>query len=108
MKLRCAERRTSDQVRVYIVPQMKTATRCAVLRTFRIVCLCRHTRCAPFDWDSAHAQLTVSGAFSLADAHNWVGACLPGVPEKVPASDDEIAFHFRHVQWSTRLSCHYK
>ena len=48
-----------------------------------------------------------TGGFSLADVHNWVGSCLPNVPEKLP-SDEEINFFFRHDRWKTALSVNYR
>ena len=108
MKLVCAERNTSDQVWLYVSPSIQQP-RLAVLKSFRLVCLCRHVRCQPFQWSEStpHSSLTLRGGFSQADAHNWIVSCLPNVPEKVPA-DEEINFYFRNDQWETALSVQYR
>ena len=129
MKLRCPERSTSDLVRIYIAPANhinpqpavgaelvsgSAASHPAVLKTFRLACLCQHVRCPPFEWEGQHhSRLTFSGGFSLADAHNWVASCLPNVPDKIPVvegdgPDDSISFFFVCRQWETALSCHYR
>ncbi len=107
MKLHCRERSTSDVIRFYISPGFLQSG-IAALKTFRLVCLCQHLRCQPFDWaDRPYSRLIFRGGFSLADAHNWIVACLPNVPDKVPMEED-VKFYFRNEQWSTLLSCHYR
>lgn len=107
MKLLCAERNTSDSVRLYVSPSIQP--RYAILKSFQLVCLCRHVRCQPFQWSAStpHSRLTLRGGFSQADAHNWIVSCLPNVPEKVPA-EEEINFYFRNDQWATTLAVQYK
>lgn len=107
MKLVCAERNSSDLVRLCVSPSIQP--RFAILKSFRLVCLCRHVRCQPFQWGAStpHSRLTLRGGFSQADAHNWIVSCLPNVPEKVPA-EEEISFYFRNNQWETALVVQYR
>ncbi|EFX79859.1 hypothetical protein DAPPUDRAFT_197260 [Daphnia pulex] len=111
MKLICAERNTSDQVRLYVSPSIQEP-RLAFLKSFRLGCLCNHVRCHPpesFQWSASTppSSLTLRGGFSQADAHNWIVSCLPNVPEKVPA-DEEIHFYFRNDQWQSKLDVQYR
>ena len=111
MKLICAERNTSDQVRLYISPSIQEP-RLAFLKSFRLGCLCNHVRChspESFQWSAStpSSSLTLRGGFSHADAHNWIVSCLPNVPEKVPA-DEEIHFCFRNDQWHSKLAVQYR
>lgn len=110
MKLRCPERSTRDDLRLYVSSSLQQQLGCAALKTFQLVCLCQHVRCQPFEWEAMgrpYSQLTFRGSFSQADTHNWIFSCLPNVPDKVPV-DDEISFYFRNDQWTTLLSCHYR
>lgn len=108
MKLICNERSTSDLVQLYVSLNIQQP-RLAILKSFPLVCLCRHVRCHPFEWSAStpYGSLTLQGGFSQADAHNWIASCLPDIPDKVP-SDEEIHFYFRNDQWQTKLAVHYR
>ncbi|KAI9565490.1 hypothetical protein GHT06_009282 [Daphnia sinensis] len=108
MKLICNERSTSDQVRLYVSLNFQEP-RLVILKSFPLVCLCRHVRCQPFEWSEStpYGSLTLQGGFSQADAHNWIASCLPNIPDKVP-SDEEIHFYFRNDQWQSKLAVHYR
>ena len=55
-----------------------------------------------------HNTLRLSGAFSLAEIHTWLGFCLPEVPEKPPASSNEAKFDFVSCFLETRLRADYR
>jgi len=51
--------------------------------------------------------LTLSGGFSLSEAHLWISNCLPGFPEK-PASQENLEYSFESVILDTVLLCAYR
>ena len=51
-------------------------------------------------------MLRLKGQFSLAEMHNWVGFCLPEVPEK-PPSGDVAVFSFISTFLDTLLHVEY-
>lgn len=54
----------------------------------------------------ATSSLVFTGAFSIADAHAWLLALVPGVPDRAPAEAAVYAFHSRFL--GTRLQCAYQ
>ena len=51
--------------------------------------------------------LSVSGQFSLGQAHSWVSLCLPDVPERPPA-EDMATLYFKSTFIHTQLECSYR
>jgi hypothetical protein len=60
---------------------------------------------AAYPW----TRLTVSGAFSLSQIHDWVGACLPDVPARLIADGktETVALAFRNVFVGSHLTVRY-
>lgn len=54
-----------------------------------------------------HSFLTLSGGFSLLEAHLWLSNCLPGIPEK-PSSQENIEYSFKSIILDTILLCSYR
>ena len=52
--------------------------------------------------------LRLSGPFSLAEMHTWLGFCLPEVPEKPPSSSDVANFSFVSSFLETILQVEYR
>ena len=48
-------------------------------------------------------RLRISGAFSIDDAHHWVGECLGETPSKTPTGRDEVSYDFEHALLGTVL-----
>ena len=51
--------------------------------------------------------LSITGNFTLGDAHAWLRFCLPDVPEHIPV-DEEAILYFKGVFTGTQLECSYK
>ena len=52
--------------------------------------------------------MRLTGPFSLAEMHTWLGFCLPEVPEKPPASSDVANFSFVSSFLETILQVEYR
>ena len=52
--------------------------------------------------------MRLSGPFSLAEMHTWLGFCLPEVPEKPPSSSDVANFSFVSSFLETILQVEYR
>lgn len=70
-----------------------------------IVILYNHF-CSDFSYQP-QSFLTLSGGFSLSEAHLWLSNCLPGIPEK-PASQENIEYLFKSIIIDTILLCSYR
>jgi Bardet-Biedl syndrome 7 protein len=86
---------------IFIVP--KLTPKIAKVETFQIKPLALHERVheLPEDDNRLLSTLNVSGAFSVAEIHSWVSACLEGLPEKV--LKDEVEYFFRSTFQGTVL-----
>lgn len=61
-----------------------------------------------FDNERPHNKLTLKGAFSHAEVHNWINNCVPEVPEKLQIiSDEKSMLNFRNVFVGSELMCEY-
>ena len=98
---------------VYIMPKQVPKTS-QVLR-WAIKPLSLHQRVGRDEIDEAEeadeadghiSRLVLSGAFSLADVHSWVVACLPDMPDRVHG--DTCAYAFRSTYLDTFLTCEYR
>lgn len=49
-------------------------------------------------------KLTISGSFSLSEAHNWIQLCLPEVPERIP-NNKSGTYKFVSTFCDTILTC---
>ena len=78
------------------------------VREYKIKPLSLHIRTHSFDSARPHNTLKLSGAFSLAEMHTWLGFCLPEVPEKPPASSNEAKFDFVSCFLETSLRAEYR
>ena len=59
--------------------------------------------------DRPLSTLSITGSFTLSDAHSWVTFCLPDVSNKLaPASDGPQLLYFRSTFLRTVLVCEYE
>ena len=92
----------AGKLRAFVVPERSPKT-CAE-RVYDIKPLCLHVRTAGVEeGDRPMNRLRVSGAFSLDDAHHWVGECLGETPSKTPTGRDEVSYDFEHALLGTVL-----
>jgi len=106
LRIRTSEGRYGN-LQVYVWPRIQPKTCCAT--TFAIKPLALHTRLGellPAHQLPLMSSLKISGAFSLAEAHSWVGSCLPEVPVRLQG--DEGHYMFRNTFLGTLLACSYK
>lgn len=67
-----------------------------------------HMRIHSFNNERPHNKLTLKGAFSHAEAHNWISNCVPEVPEKLQiVSNERSILNFRNVFVGSELMCEY-
>ncbi|KAJ9601052.1 hypothetical protein L9F63_000787 [Diploptera punctata] len=91
-------------LRTYVTPLVQP--KCCQVRQYQIKPLSLHMRSHSFDPDRPYNILTLKGAFSLGEIHNWVSYCLPGIPEK-PPTGDKATFTFVSTFLDTMLHCTY-
>lgn len=51
--------------------------------------------------------LKLTGPFSLAEMHSWIGFSLPDVPDRTPTGDT-VSFSFINAFLDTVLECSYQ
>ncbi|XP_034245174.1 Bardet-Biedl syndrome 7 protein homolog [Thrips palmi] len=94
-------------LRVYVTPLV--APKCAALRVLRVAPLSLHARAhqadAMADADRPFSVLTLRGAFSLAEMHAWLTACLPDLSDKPPS--EATTLYFQSTLIGTVLVCSY-
>uniref|UniRef100_A0A8C5A9S8 Bardet-Biedl syndrome 7 n=1 Tax=Gadus morhua TaxID=8049 RepID=A0A8C5A9S8_GADMO len=90
-------------LRAYVTPRLQPKT--CQLRQYPIKPLSLHQRTHSLQQDPM-SRLSLSGQFSLAEIHSWVGFCLPEVPEKTPAGDT-VTLHFTNTFLGTQLEATY-
>eukprot|EP00697_Spironema_sp_BW2_P010615 gnl/Spiro4/25941_TR12923_c0_g1_i1.p1 gnl/Spiro4/25941_TR12923_c0_g1~~gnl/Spiro4/25941_TR12923_c0_g1_i1.p1 ORF type:complete len:610 (+),score=109.67 gnl/Spiro4/25941_TR12923_c0_g1_i1:154-1830(+) len=104
IKMRCGEKRVGS-ISVYVVP--KNNDLCAKVITLQIKPLCLHQRLPSLDVAGRHLnELTITGAFSLSEAHAWILLCLPDVSEHY--QDNEVTLLFKSTLIDTVLVCIYR
>ncbi|KAE9534871.1 hypothetical protein AGLY_008163 [Aphis glycines] len=89
---------------VYITPLLQP--KCCQVCKFPIKPLLYHQRTKKNIVYQPQSFLTLSGGFSLSEAHLWISNCLPGFPEK-PASQENLEYSFESVILDTVLLCAY-
>ncbi|XP_030747216.1 Bardet-Biedl syndrome 7 protein homolog [Sitophilus oryzae] len=93
-------------LQAYVSPVLQP--KCSRLLQFDIKALSLHYRIHEYDDNNRpYSSLKLRGTFSLAEIHNWVGQCLPEVPEKHLFSDETILY-FQCSLIDTVLICTYK
>ncbi|KAK0417257.1 hypothetical protein QR680_012909 [Steinernema hermaphroditum] len=63
------------------------------LRTYPVKPLSLHERVHSFDDSRPLNTLTVTGAFTMGEAHGWLSMCLSEIPLRSP-TDDSVTFNF--------------
>ncbi|TRY73217.1 hypothetical protein TCAL_01950 [Tigriopus californicus] len=91
-------------LQVYITPRLQP--KCCQVQQYQIKPLSLHMRTHKFDKNRPANVLHLKGQFTLAEMHNWVGFCLPEVPEK-PPSGDVATFTFISTFLDTLLQISY-
>ncbi|XP_030224004.1 BBSome complex member BBS7 isoform X2 [Gadus morhua] len=91
-------------LRAYVTPRLQPKT--CQLRQYPIKPLSLHQRTHSLQQERPMSRLSLSGQFSLAEIHSWVGFCLPEVPEKTPAGDT-VTLHFTNTFLGTQLEATY-
>ncbi|XP_050436713.1 Bardet-Biedl syndrome 7 protein homolog isoform X2 [Adelges cooleyi] len=89
---------------VYITPLLQPKS-CQVC-TFPIKPLLYHQRTYKENNYQPHSFLTLTGGFSLAEAHAWISNCFPGIPDK-PAAQENVEYTFVSSLIGTILHCTY-
>jgi Bardet-Biedl syndrome 7 protein len=92
-------------VQAYIIPTTEPKT--CVLQKYFVKPLSLHQRIHTFDDARPYNTLSITGNFTLGDAHAWLRFCLPDVPEHIPV-DEEAILYFKGVFTGTQLECSYK
>ncbi|KAI1731832.1 bardet-Biedl syndrome 7 protein [Ditylenchus destructor] len=65
------------------------------MRTYPIKPLALHERVHVFDGSRPLNTLTLTGTFSMAEAHSWLVLCVSQIPERIQSQDESITFNFR-------------
>uniref|UniRef100_A0A915M9M8 Bardet-Biedl syndrome 7 protein n=2 Tax=Meloidogyne javanica TaxID=6303 RepID=A0A915M9M8_MELJA len=92
-------------LRLYIVPRLVPLT-CKVC-SYPIKPLALHERIHYFDEHRPMNTLTLTGSFSIAEAHSWLALCLAEVPERCPQAET-VTFNFRSTfNGGTQLQANY-
>ncbi|KAF7632394.1 hypothetical protein Mgra_00008176 [Meloidogyne graminicola] len=92
-------------LRLYIVPRLVPLT-CKV-RSYSIKPLALHERVHYFDEHRPMNTLTLTGSFSIAEAHSWLSLCIGEVPERCPQAET-VTFNFRSTfNGGTQLQANY-
>jgi len=106
LRVRTSEGRYGN-LQVFVWPRIQPKTCRAA--SYAIKPLSLHTRIMDALKEAelpALNTLRITGPFSLAEAHSWVGACLPEVPVRFQV--DEVSFAFKSSFLGTLLLCDYK
>lgn len=78
------------------------------MRTYSIKPLALHERVHEFDTSRPHNVLTLTGPFTIAEAHTWLVMCVSQIPERCP-HQDEVTFSFRSTfNGGTQLQATYR
>ncbi|XP_058832796.1 Bardet-Biedl syndrome 7 protein-like [Topomyia yanbarensis] len=94
-------------LQVYVTPNLQP--KCCQLKRYPIKPLSLHMIVHSLSDDvkaRPMAVLTLKGAFSQAEMHNWLMNTIPEIPEKT-YENDKIRLIFRHVFVGTVLICEY-
>ncbi|XP_060865986.1 Bardet-Biedl syndrome 7 protein homolog [Metopolophium dirhodum] len=89
---------------LYITPLLQP--KCCQVCKFPIKPLLYHQRTKKNIVYQPQSFMTLSGGFSLSEAHLWISNCLPGFPEK-PASQENLEYSFESIILDTVLLCAY-
>ena len=77
------------------------------MRSYPIKPLALHERVHAFDEQRPMNQLSLTGSFSIAEAHSWLVLCLAEVPERCPQAET-VTFNFRSTfNGGTQLQASY-
>jgi Bardet-Biedl syndrome 7 protein len=78
------------------------------MRSYPIKPLALHERVHSFDETRPMNTLTLTGPFSIAEAHSWLVLCLAEVPERCPQAET-VTFNFRSTfNGGTQLQANYR
>ncbi|CAG9766610.1 unnamed protein product [Ceutorhynchus assimilis] len=92
-------------LQAYVSPVLQP--KCSRILQFDLKALSLHYRVNEYDdTNRPYSDLKLTGTFSLAEIHNWIGQCLPEVPEKPQINDGQLFFQSSLVD--TVLICAYK
>ncbi|XP_055599136.1 Bardet-Biedl syndrome 7 protein-like [Uranotaenia lowii] len=95
-------------LQVYITPNLQP--KCCQLKRYPIKPLSLHMIVHNLEEEKLGTRqmnvLTLRGAFSLAEMHQWLILSIPEIPEKFYGTD-RVRYVFRHVFLSTLLVCEY-
>lgn len=93
-------------LQAFITPNIQPKV--SQLQEHSIKPLSLHMRIHNYDIERPQNQLTLKGSFSHAEIHNWIGNCIPEVPEKLQTSSDgKSVLYFRNVFIESQLMCEY-
>lgn len=93
-------------LQAFITPNIQPKV--SQLQQYPIKPLSLHMRVYSFNTTRPHNQLTLKGAFSHAEIHNWISNCIPEVPDKLQIIQGEKSIlYFKNVFIETELMCEY-
>ncbi|CAB3384791.1 Hypothetical predicted protein [Cloeon dipterum] len=94
----------AGQLRAYVTVSMQP--KCCRLIKFTVRPLSLHQRSHDLALDRPYNSLRLTGAFSLAEVHSWIGMCVPEVPDKVPLTSEGV-LSYKNSFLDTVLHCVY-
>ena len=93
-------------VHAYVVP--KNAPKVCQRISYAMPLLPLHQRIMQLDTARPFSQLDVTGDFSASDAHQWLAACLPNLPEQLGAGSSTVTVMFESGELQTQLAVAYR
>ncbi|XP_059481988.1 Bardet-Biedl syndrome 7 protein homolog [Neocloeon triangulifer] len=103
VKVQTTEGRAGE-LRAYVTVSMQP--KCCRLIKYPIKPLSLHQRSHDLALDRPYNSLRLTGEFSLAEVHSWIGLCVPEVPEKVPLTPEGV-LSYKNASLNTVLHCVY-
>lgn len=98
---------TSGVLTAYVVPQVSPKTSMSIKHTVKPLSLHMRIQEAELAGDARPlSSLTITGSFSIGEAHAWCTNCLPEVPERLQGP--EAKFFFRATFVPSILKCVYR
>ena len=67
------------------------------MRSYPIKPLALHERVHDFDFNKPANTLTVTGQFTIGEAHEWLTSCVSQIPDRCPVND-EAKFMLRSTE----------
>ena len=102
----CLSEGQAGTVHAYVMP--RNAPKVCQRITYSMPLLPLHQRIMQLDTARPFSQVDVTGDFSASDAHQWLAACLPSLPEHLGAGTSAVTVMFESGQLQTQLAVAYR